>query len=123
MGLPSLVKNRCKNSRNMWERGWAEANGGNISLRLDAEQRKVVDFFKARNDWQKMPEAFPSLGGEYFMVTATGSYLRNIELAQSKAWASSRFPRTATPGASSGASSRTGGRPRSWCPTWGRTWR
>lgn len=81
MNLPTLIKNMCKTSRDMWERGWAEANGGNISLRLDAEQRKIVDFFKARNEWQMMPEAFPSLGGEFFMLTATGSYLRNIELA------------------------------------------
>lgn len=81
MSLTVLVKNMCKTSRDMWERGWAEANGGNISLRLDAEQRKDVDFFQPRTDWQKMPEAFPSLGGEFFMVTTTGSFLRNIELA------------------------------------------
>lgn len=80
MNLDFLLKTITKTARDMWDRGWAEANGGNISLRLNAEQVEAVGHFSPKGDWIGLPESIPALSGERFLVTGTGSFLRNIEL-------------------------------------------
>jgi len=34
MKLETLIKHVAKTTHDMWDRGWTEANGGNVSLRL-----------------------------------------------------------------------------------------
>lgn len=64
-----------------WNQGWHERNGGNLSYRMKAEE---VD--EVRNDlhfdreWQEIGTAVPTLAGEFFMVTGSGKYFRNVEL-------------------------------------------
>ena len=41
---PNFIQEMLKTSYDMWSKGWAEANGGNISLRLKQE---FVDEVKA----------------------------------------------------------------------------
>lgn len=36
MNFEIRIKHVAKTTRDMWDRGWAEANGGNVSLRLNA---------------------------------------------------------------------------------------
>ena len=62
------------------DKGWHEMNGGNLSYRLTAEEaanvKKVMK--KASGDWQEICESVPKLAGEFFMVTRTTGYMRNV---------------------------------------------
>ncbi len=63
-----------------WLQGWHECNGGNLSYRLRSrEVAQVKDAFKPKK-WQPLGVDVPELGGGFFMITAAGSFFRNIEL-------------------------------------------
>ncbi len=81
MHLDTLITHVAKTTRDMWDRGWAEANGGNVSLRLNAEQNAVIAGTQKQSDWIPLSVATPSLQSERFIFTGTGRYLRNVELA------------------------------------------
>jgi len=66
-----------KTSQDMWQKGWAEANGGNISLRLEKGQ---IPECTPKSDWISIGCTLPDLSSECFLVTGTGRYLRNISL-------------------------------------------
>ncbi len=81
MKLEILIRHVAKTTRDMWDRGWAEANGGNVSLRLNEEQNAAVAKMHNKSEWIPLPVGAPSLKGERFVFTGTGRYLRNVELA------------------------------------------
>ena len=62
------------------DKGWHEMNGGNLSYRLTKDEaanvKKVAK--KASGDWQEICESVPKLAGEFFMVTRTTGYMRNV---------------------------------------------
>lgn len=61
-----------------WEQGWHERNGGNLSYRVKAEEVEFVkENFEAKG-WQPIGTSVPMLGGEYFLVTGSGKYFRNV---------------------------------------------
>ena len=62
--------------------GWHERNGGNVSYRLtEREVEQCRAFFASEpGDWQPLGLQVANMGGAFFAVTATGSYLRNVEL-------------------------------------------
>lgn len=61
-----------------WEQGWHERNGGNLSYRVkDEEIEKVKENFQP-GEWQAIGIAVPELAGEYFLVTGSGKYFRNV---------------------------------------------
>ena len=63
-----------------WEQGWHERNGGNLSYRIkDEEVESVKENFKPQ-DWQEIGTEVPALAGEYFLVTGSGKYFRNVQL-------------------------------------------
>lgn len=68
----------------MARRGWAESNGGNISLRLDPENYAYFSGFQPKSEWVGLPVAMPEISGERFLVTGTGRFLRNIEIFPEK---------------------------------------
>jgi rhamnulose-1-phosphate aldolase len=60
--------------------GFHECNGGNLSYRImPCEVDEVRDSFR-EGTWQETGEAVPDLAGEYFVITGTGKYFRNIIL-------------------------------------------
>ena len=64
-----------------WEQGWHERNGGNLSYRIKPEEvEEVKSFLKEDGDWQEIGTSVPDLAGEYFMVTGSGKYFRNVIL-------------------------------------------
>jgi len=81
MNRGALINHVAKTTRDMWDRGWAEANGGNVSLRLTDEQRTAFADLKGQSDWIPLCVETPSLQGERFIFTGTGRYLRNVEVA------------------------------------------
>lgn len=61
--------------------GWHERNGGNLSYRLKPEEVQLVsDQFSLDRDWTPIGTEVPGLAGEYFMVTGSGKYMRNVIL-------------------------------------------
>lgn len=64
-----------------WEQGWHERNGGNLSYRIKPEEvEEVNSYFDDAHDWQPIGTSVPGLAGEYFMVTGSGKYFRNVIL-------------------------------------------
>ncbi len=64
-----------------WEQGWHERNGGNLSYRMKPEE--VVqgkESFK-EGQWQPIGAKVPGLAGEFFLVTGSGKYFRNVILS------------------------------------------
>ena len=62
------------------DKGWHEMNGGNLSYRLTKDEAANVKKVqkKASGDWQEIYESVPKLAGEFFMVTRTTGYMRNV---------------------------------------------
>jgi rhamnulose-1-phosphate aldolase len=82
--MQKLIDEIKKTSGDMARRGWAESNGGNISLRLNEENYRYFDGIEPKSGWVELPMAMPEIAGERFLVTGTGRFLRNIELFPEK---------------------------------------
>ena len=66
---------------NMYDHGWDERNGGNVSLLLDEETLgERLDLSKVVRVIPTRFEA-PELEGKYFLVTGTGKYFKNVRYA------------------------------------------
>ena len=66
---------------NMYNHGWDERNGGNISLLL--EEAQVSEYLDVKNVVRTMDTGFaaPTLDGKYFLVTGIGKYFKNVQYA------------------------------------------
>lgn len=61
--------------------GWHERNGGNLSYRIKREEIEAVrSELRFDGPWQPIGTEVKELAGEYFMVTGSGKYFRNVEL-------------------------------------------
>lgn len=65
-------------SREIYAKGWGEANGGNISIRIPYEEFEPWKNELHDGAEQNLPFSVPGLAGEYFLVTGTGVFFRNI---------------------------------------------
>ncbi len=63
-----------------WSQGWHERNGGNASYRLTEKDVSSARSFFAdeKGAWIPLGVQVPALAGEYFLVTAAGSSMRNV---------------------------------------------
>ncbi len=62
-----------------WEQGWHERNGGNLSYRMkDEDVAAVKEFLSEDDEWKEIGTEVPGLANEYFMVTGSGKYFRNV---------------------------------------------
>ncbi|MFT8311463.1 MAG: rhamnulose-1-phosphate aldolase [Sporolactobacillus sp.] len=78
----NFVKEMTELASIMWSHGWDERNGGNISYIIDEDElrpyldpdhvAKEIPF----NGFGEVPE---NLVGKVFLVTATGSFFKNVE--------------------------------------------
>lgn len=63
-----------------WNQGWHERNGGNLSYRVKSEEVELVkENFNAK-EWQPIGTSVPTLANEYFLVTGSGKYFRNVSI-------------------------------------------
>mgnify|MGYP000506064024 FL=1 len=73
-----FVKGFIRMANDGWEQGWHERNGGNLSYRVkEDEVESVKENFKPK-EWQPIGTTVPNLAGEYFLVTGSGKYFRNV---------------------------------------------
>lgn len=64
-----------------YRQNWHERNGGNLTYRLKPEEAEAASpFFTYEKPFQPIGTAVPGLSGEYFMVTGSGKYFRNVVL-------------------------------------------
>ena len=66
---------------NMYNHGWDERNGGNVSLLL--EEKDVAEYLDVKQVLRTLETGFsaPELEGKYFLVTGTGKYFKNVQYA------------------------------------------
>lgn len=74
-----FVKGFIKMADDGFQQGWHERNGGNLSYRLKQEE---VEGIRSRlndhGEWMPIGTSVPGLAGEFFLVTGSGKYFRNI---------------------------------------------
>jgi rhamnulose-1-phosphate aldolase len=64
-----------------FQQGWHERNGGNLSYRLKGEEAESIqDDLSEDREWTAIGAEVPGLAGEYFLVTGTGKYFRNVAI-------------------------------------------
>ena len=77
---PFMVE-MIRTATNMYDHGWDERNGGNISLMVDEEE--IAKYMDLTEVIREIPTGFdaPALDGKYFLVTGTGKYFKNVRYA------------------------------------------
>ena len=77
----SFMVEMIRTATNMYNHGWDERNGGNISLMLD--ENEVKEYLDVAYVLRAIPTGFtaPELDGKYFLVTGTGKYFKNVQYA------------------------------------------
>ena len=74
-----FVRGFIKMADDGYQQGWHERNGGNLSYRLkESEVEAIRPRLNAAGEWVPIGTSVPGLAGEFFMVTGTGKYFRNI---------------------------------------------
>lgn len=61
----------------LWDRGWAERNGGNLSVRLALPEEDLPPRPETA-DRHPLPMEFPRLAGEVFYITGAGRRMRDV---------------------------------------------
>lgn len=72
------VKEMKQTTMNLYEHGWDERNGGNVSLRLTKDE---VEKFEDTNETLRTVQIkfnASELAGKYYLVTGTGRYFKNM---------------------------------------------
>ncbi len=68
-----------------FKQGWHERNGGNLSYRMTGEDVRANRYlFSNITRHFPLPLNVSSLAGEYFIVSGSGKYMRNVILAPEK---------------------------------------
>lgn len=76
-----FVKGFIRMCNDGWEQGWHERNGGNLTYRITKEEAVAVEEDLSREGaWKEIGTFVPKLAGEYFLVTGSGKYFRNVIL-------------------------------------------
>ena len=76
-----FVKGFIKMADDGYQQGWHERNGGNLSYRLkEAEVEGIRPRLNFNGEWLPIGTSVPGLAGEFFLVTGTGKYFKNITL-------------------------------------------
>ena len=75
-----FVKGFIRMADDGWQQGWHERNGGNLSYRVKPEEVEAVRTFLWPKEWQPIGTSVPKLAGEYFLVTGSGKYFRNVAI-------------------------------------------
>lgn len=75
-----LVSSFTRICTEAYQQGWHERNGGNLSYRMrEKEVEEVRDLLNEEAQWQDIDGCVPKLANEYFMVTGSGKYMKNVQ--------------------------------------------
>lgn len=87
MGIVDLrfMKEFIKISTDAWLKGWHERNGGNITYRLTEEEvKQISEFITEDSQAKSIGINVSNLANEYFLITGSGKFIRNISLEPSE---------------------------------------
>ncbi len=74
-----IVKYFIDTCHQSWLKGWNERNGGNMSYRMKPEEAEAVKPFLSEDGvWRPITLTLPNLSNEYFIVTGSGKYYKNV---------------------------------------------
>ena len=74
-----LIKEFKKICTEGYEQGWHERNGGNLSYRMnEKEVEELKEYFNEDGEWKEIGTEVKDLANEYFMVTGSGKYFKNV---------------------------------------------
>ena len=80
-----FMKDFTKITEDAWLKGWHERNGGNITYRLtDEEVDNIREYLNKDVHSQPIGVTVANLANEYFLVTGSGKFIRNISIAPSE---------------------------------------
>jgi len=75
-----FVAGMIKATTDMWQKGWDERNGGNITMRL-TEADVAPYLAQWRGDRRmRLAQPLPELAGQYYIATGSGKYFRNVQI-------------------------------------------
>lgn len=77
----SFIQGFIRMANDGWEQGWHERNGGNLTYRMKDEDVELVKDSFNPGEWRPIGTSVPALSGEFFLVTGSGKYFRNVKLA------------------------------------------
>lgn len=72
-----ILKKFAKTAGLLWKKGWAEANAGNMSLRVDLVNDQIYRGFQLGEE-QVFPAPLASLAGQVITVTGAGTRMRDV---------------------------------------------
>lgn len=73
------VKGFISMANDGWLQGWHERNGGNLSYRMTASDvNELSENFNENSEYKPIGTSVPKLANEYFIVTGSGKFFRNI---------------------------------------------
>ncbi len=76
-----FVKDFIQLATNGYKQNWHERNGGNLSYRLKKEEiENITQYCNFSSDYRPIETSVPKLAGEYFMVTGSGKFFKNVVL-------------------------------------------
>ncbi len=75
-----FVQGFVRMTKDGFDQGWHERNGGNLSYRMKPEEVECVREHFAAQDWKSIGVSVPALANEYFLMTGSGKYFRNVVL-------------------------------------------
>ena len=74
-----FVQDFIKMANDGFLQGWHERNGGNLSYRLKPEEVELIrPRLNESGEWTEIGTEVPGLAGEFFLVTGSGKYFRNV---------------------------------------------
>lgn len=74
----TFVRDMSNITRQSYDNGWDERNGGNMSIRIKPEELTDYDDIKTVKRTFDLGFDASALAGQYFLVTGTGRYFRNV---------------------------------------------
>jgi len=76
----NFIEEFKKITQDAWKKGWHERNGGNLTYRLtEAEVEEAKTLFNEDGQWIDLNIEIENLKNEYFLVTGSGKFLKNIQ--------------------------------------------
>ena len=76
-----LMESYARITMDGFNQGWHERNGGNLSYRMKAEEVEAVrEDLNEDAEWKEIGTTVADLANEYFMVSGSGKYFRNVSL-------------------------------------------
>ncbi len=73
-----FVKRFIRMANDGWEMGWHERNGGNLSYRIKDDEVESIKENFCPGEWKNIGTTVKKLAGEYFLVTGSGKFFRNV---------------------------------------------